>query len=809
MQKPVSTRAALHAIETARPAPDFFAGALMGNGGLGAVVTTRPDAVVISFGHNNVWDIRVAEHHADQIGTFAELFQRIESIWRGGGSVQSDPWLREYCKLAGENYSKPYPRPFPCGQVVLGFDRRRAELLGHRLEISTGRLAIFFDVAGMRQTLNIFVEPVRDRLWLRMTDSAGSCIASPFDRIRLIPDTDTPSEFPPRVIVKNLGTRTLAFRQVLPFLETGAAGNKDRAFRLVATVTGALLDREHVGWDGKNISPGELEAGIEAAGTFLGVVQLDEGKASDVTHLDAHPEDLARAWQSASDTCDASWAEFWGKSSVELQDGELEAIWYRNLYFLNCSVRPGVTCPGLFANWSHRSIGTAWHGDYHMNYNTQQAFWVTFSSNHVEKHLPYVDLVDHLLPVSQKWARDYYQLPGAYFPHSAYPTEMNIMPYWVPTWAWEICETPWTVQSLWWHFLYTQDEDFLRNRAFGPITEAVKFLVAYMMRPQASAGATTNDSNRERAGDAPVPPLDGKFHIFPTVPPELYGLQDRWDKNYDCIVDLTLTKFVFNAYLSASDRLAAGDAELAGNIRTILSRFPDYPTADSPAGKVFVSVPGESPDMIMNVPNGNMSVFPGEDVGLHSSPETLQTAINTHRNSQNEGGNDLVFRHLQGARLGVLDLEAFKRQVRYCTLPSGAATDMVLQVHGRYNDELPFDFMARMGIWFENFALPVVINECLLQSYNGTIRLFPNWPNDQDAEFTSLRAVGAFLISAKIVQGTVRWVEIASEKGKPATVINPWTGQAKIIRGKNVTTTRDRILTLPTKVDERIRLEPA
>jgi alpha-L-fucosidase 2 len=45
-------------------APDFFEGALLGNGGLGAVVTTRPDAVVIHFGHNEVWDIRVEEGHA-------------------------------------------------------------------------------------------------------------------------------------------------------------------------------------------------------------------------------------------------------------------------------------------------------------------------------------------------------------------------------------------------------------------------------------------------------------------------------------------------------------------------------------------------------------------------------------------------------------------------------------------------------------------------------------------------------------------------------------------------------------------------
>ncbi len=89
---------------------------------------------------------------------------------------------------------------------------------------------------------------------------------------------------------------------------------------------------------------------------------------------------------------------------MALDDQTFERMWYHNLYFLNCAMRAGVTCPGLFANWSYRTIGTAWHGDYHLNYNTQQPFWVTFSTNHVDKHLPYVDLVDHILPLSQRWA---------------------------------------------------------------------------------------------------------------------------------------------------------------------------------------------------------------------------------------------------------------------------------------------------------------------------------------------------------------------------------------------------------------------
>lgn len=331
-----------------------------------------------------------------------------------------------------------------------------------------------------------------------------------------------------------------------------------------------------------------------------------------------------------------------------------------------------------------------------------------------------------------------------------------MMPYPVPHWGWEVCETPWTVQSLWWHYLYSMDVEYLRTRGFPPIKEAVQFLADYMMRPEAQ--------------------WDGKSHIFPTVSPELYGLTPGLKKNFDCLVDLTLTKFVFKAFLEAVKTLGVESEEddLIHSVQTILERFPEYPTAESAQGKVFVSVPGENPEIVYNVPNSTMTVFPGEEHGLHSSPEDFAIAANSYLQQRNEGGNELVFLNLQGARLGMLDLERFKRQINYCLLLNGMCQDMVLQVHGRYHDLLPYDFMRFMGIWFENLALPVVINECLLQSYTGTLRLFPNWPLTRTAEFHTLRAVGAFLVSAACADGAVQWVRIFSEAGSMLRLLSPW-----------------------------------
>jgi hypothetical protein len=511
-------RAARHPIVRNTPAVDFFEGALLGNGALGAVVCTRPDAVMIHFGHNNVWDIRISEANKDKYGTFREVFEHVKAVPSTAQSLSEDEWCKNYFQMAAESYSKPYPRPFPCGSLVLGFDRRLAEILGHRLDVATGLCEVQFLFRGQHAALQIFADMNADRLWLRMVGSDGRPVADPFNRVRLIPHPTggdsgwtqnrvAPAELPTHTVPARLPEGTLSFRQVLPFEEPHVYDKqrghpKDRAFRLTVRLNNALEIRTRTDtWSGIPETMEPLERGILPASELVACVQLDEGLATAVPPEAGRPPlPMQNAFESVAESSRQAWREYWNRSGVALDDEFLERIWYWNLYFLNCSVRAGVTCPGLFANWSYRNIGTAWHGDYHMNYNTQQPFWVTFSSNHVDKHLPYVEMVERVLPLEQKWAREYYGLRGAYGMHTLYPVEMTTNPYPVPTWGWEICETPWTMQGLWWHYLYTLDRDFLERRAFIPIREAVLFLADYNDPKRAARnGATTSTTSSRRS----------------------------------------------------------------------------------------------------------------------------------------------------------------------------------------------------------------------------------------------------------------------------------------------------------------------
>lgn len=87
-------------------------------------------------------------------------------------------------------------------------------------------------------------------------------------------------------------------------------------------------------------------------------------------------------------------------------------------------------------------------------------------------------------------------MDGACFPHSAYPVPMTVNPYPTTDWGWEIFETPWTVQSLWWHYTYTRDKELLSTRLYPVMREAASFCTlrvkgAFLIDAECAEGKVT------------------------------------------------------------------------------------------------------------------------------------------------------------------------------------------------------------------------------------------------------------------------------------------------------------------------------
>ena len=84
-----------------------------------------------------------------------------------------------------------------------------------------------------------------------------------------------------------------------------------------------------------------------------------------------------------------------------------------------------------------------------------------------------------------------------------------------------------------------------------------------------------------------------------------------------------------------------------------------------------------------------------------------------------------------------------------------------------------------------NFACASAIQEMLLQSHTGVIKVFPAIPESwQNASFRNMRAMGAFLITASYKDGKVEYIKVQSEKGGKLKIFNPFTKKVEEVEMK-------------------------
>jgi hypothetical protein len=116
------------------------------------------------------------------------------------------------------------------------------------------------------------------------------------------------------------------------------------------------------------------------------------------------------------------------------------------------------------------------------------------------------------------------------------------------------------------------------------------------------------------------------------------------------------------------------------------------------------------------------------------------------------------------------------------------------------------------GAWTETLGMAAPLQEMLLQSYGGVLRVFPCWPAGVAANFTTLRAEGAFLVSASWKEGRVASLEIRSEKGGPCRLFAPWPEGVAVetAAGQTVTITEwsPGIPAFETTAGETYRVQP-
>jgi hypothetical protein len=235
------------------------------------------------------------------------------------------------------------------------------------------------------------------------------------------------------------------------------------------------------------------------------------------------------------------------------------------------------------------------------------------------------------------------------------------------------------------------------------------------------------------------------------------------------------------------------DAERRAKWQHILDHLSKYPTQER-HGKTVFRYTERGMDWFFTHVVGIWEVFPAGAIGLESDPKLIEISKNTitelGRWSDINGFSTL---YPAAARVGYDPVELLRR------------LRSEIQTSGQPNLTMRY-----LGGGIENNGGFLVLNEMLFQSHEGVLRFFPCWPKEQAARFGTLRAYGAFLVSAELKDGKVGGVRILSEKGKDCTVQNPWPGsKVEIVRNaKQAETVSGERFTLKTQVGEVCELRP-
>jgi hypothetical protein len=141
--------------------------------------------------------------------------------------------------------------------------------------------------------------------------------------------------------------------------------------------------------------------------------------------------------------------------------------------------------------------------------------------------------------------------------------------------------------------------------------------------------------------------------------------------------------------------------------------------------------------------------------------------------------------------------------------PSSILSNLTTQVNNQAEPNL---YVNINGGGIENEELvPATISEMLMQSFQGNIILFPNWPAGTNAHFGDNLAYGNFLVSSAIENNAVLYARIISQAGQTVSITNPWPGQpAQFYRnGTNEGTLSGTIFSIPTSTNDVILLGPS
>ncbi len=694
----------------------------LGNGILGALVWGDGQPLKISLDRADLWDLTPVPEFESADYNYATMRR-----WHDEGKHA------ELARLYEQPYNRPAPTKIPAGriEITLPVD---AGFLDTSLALKEG-------VAEMR-----FTNGLQARIFLHADQPVG-----------MIQITGAPTRgVSPRLLAPPFGGKVTN-------AASGGIGAGDLA-QLGYPPPESTAGHQWQGFVQRGARGFRFAACLvwrEQDGEWLGAWTIaTSSETSDPLSLARRrvEKSLSLGFEAMSRAHRDWWRDYWTKSSLSLPNAIVERQWFLEQYKFGAASRRGAPPITLQGPWTaDNGQLPPWKGDYHHDLNTQLSYWPCYSGNHLEEGLSYLDWLWNTRSNCVAWTRRFFDMPGMNVPMTS-DLDNNQIGGW-RQYTHSATTGAWLAQHFYLHWRYSGDRDFLRERAWPYLREASVFIEAVTRTKDAEGHRTL--------------PLSSSPEIHDNRP-------QAWFKevtNYD----LSLMRWLLGATAELATELKRTDE--AARWRKVLNELPDLARADD--GRLLVA-----PDEPLRESHRHfshlMAIHPLGLLDPSDGPEAKRTIEASLRDLDQLGtdqwcGYSFSWLASLAARAG----DGAKAERALEIFSTAFTLRNSFHCNGDQSGKGWSQFRYRPFTLEGNFAAAAGVQEMLLQSHRGRIEIFPAIPDSwREASFTTLRAEGGFLVSARRQDGTTLRVVVQSEKGGPCRLKSPWSGREILLNTK-------------------------
>ena len=424
---------------------------------------------------------------------------------------------------------------------------------------------------------------------------------------------------------------------------------------------------------------------------------------------------------------------------------------YGRYLLISSSRTPGVPA-NLQGLWAP-ALYSPWRGNYTTNINLEENYWPAEVANLSELVAPVDGLIKGLASTGKHNAQHFYGInKGWCAGHNTDAWAMsnpvgtgNESPQW-SNWA---LGGAWLVQTLWDHYDYTRDTDYLRNTAYPLMKGAADFLLEWLI---------------------PDPHNPAQLITAPCTSPEADYINDKGYQGstfYGGTADLAIIRELFKNTIKGAQALSI-DTEYQQQLQSALERLRPYHIGKR-GNLMEWYYDWDDQDWHHRHQSHLLGLYPFHQISVDKTPELAAASTKTLEiKGDNSTGWSTGWRINLWARLHRADkaYQILRKLLTYVSPDS--FNDKTHRSGGTY----PNLFDAHPPFQIDgNFGGTAGICEMLMQSDGETMYLLPALPEAwKNGEITGIKARGNYEVSLRWKNGKVNKATITCQKAGNLTI---------------------------------------